>query len=158
MTMNPKWTWPIFVSHCLLKYPSFYLQDTSKCTHVGSVASVVSDSLQPYGLQPARLFCPWDSLDKNTGESCHALFQGIFPTQGSNQHLLHCRQILCCWAIGKPLIPQSPHAKTQALCHLSLALPPFNFHNISLPLYQCHWKHLRLDFDSSLTLSTTIRL
>ena len=25
---------------------------------------------------------------------CHALLQGIFPTQGSNQGLLHCRQIL----------------------------------------------------------------
>jgi len=25
---------------------------------------------------------------------CHALFQGIFPTQGSNPGLLHCRMIL----------------------------------------------------------------
>jgi len=23
--------------------------------------------LQPYGLQPARLLCPWDSPGKNTG-------------------------------------------------------------------------------------------
>ena len=29
------------------------------------VASVVSDSLWFYGLQPARLFCPWDSPGKN---------------------------------------------------------------------------------------------
>ena len=32
---------------------------------------------------------------------CHALLQGIFPTQGSKPHLLwflHCRQILYCWA------------------------------------------------------------
>ena len=35
-----------------------------------------------------------DSPDKNTGVGCHALFQGIFPTQGSNLGLLHCRQIL----------------------------------------------------------------
>ena len=34
-----------------------------------------------------------DSPDKNTGVSCHAL-QGIFPTQGSNPGLLHCRWIL----------------------------------------------------------------
>ena len=27
---------------------------------------------------------PWDSPGKNTGVGCHALFQGIFPTQGSN--------------------------------------------------------------------------
>ena len=25
---------------------------------------------------------------------CHALLQGIFPTQGSNPHLLHCKWIL----------------------------------------------------------------
>ena len=32
---------------------------------------------------------PWDSPGKNTGVDCHALLQGIFPTQGSNQSLLH---------------------------------------------------------------------
>jgi len=55
--------------------------------------SVVSDSLWPHGLEPARLLHPWDSPGKNTGVGCHALFQGIFPTQESNQ-ILHCRQIL----------------------------------------------------------------
>ena len=30
------------------------------------VFSVVSDSLQPCELQPARLLCPWDSPGKNT--------------------------------------------------------------------------------------------
>ena len=30
----------------------------------------------------------------NTGVGCHFLLQGIFPTQGSNPGLLHCRQIL----------------------------------------------------------------
>ena len=33
----------------------------------------------------------------------HFLFQGIFPTQGSNRHLLHCRWILYRWATGKDL-------------------------------------------------------
>ena len=41
--------------------------------------SAVSDSLQLYGLQPARLLCPWDSPGKNTGVGCHALLQGIEP-------------------------------------------------------------------------------
>ena len=36
----------------------------------------------------------WDSPGKNTGVGCHALLQGIFPTQGSNQGVLHCRRIL----------------------------------------------------------------
>ena len=35
-----------------------------------------------------------DCPGKNTGVGCHALLQGIFPTQGSNPGLLHCRQIL----------------------------------------------------------------
>ena len=35
-----------------------------------------------------------DSPGKNTGVGCHALLQGIFPTQGSHPGLPHCRQIL----------------------------------------------------------------
>ena len=35
--------------------------------------SVTSNSLQPWGLQPARLLCPWDAPGKNTGVSCHFL-------------------------------------------------------------------------------------
>ena len=35
-----------------------------------------------------------DSPGKNTGVGCHALLQGIFPTQGSNPGLPQCRQIL----------------------------------------------------------------
>ena len=45
-------------------------------------------------LWPARLLCPWSSPDKNTGEGCHSLLQGIIPIQGSNSGLPHCRQIL----------------------------------------------------------------
>ena len=37
-----------------------------------------------------------DSPGKNTGLGCHVLLQGIFPTQGSNPSLPHCRQILYC--------------------------------------------------------------
>ena len=36
-----------------------------------------------------------DSPGKNTGMGCHALLQGIFPTQGSNPGLPHFRQNLC---------------------------------------------------------------
>ena len=39
---------------------------------------------------------PGDSPGKNTEVGCHALLQGIFPTQGLNPGLLHCRQILYC--------------------------------------------------------------
>ena len=46
------------------------------------LCSVVSDSLRPYGLLPARLLCPWDSPGKNTRVDCHALLQGIIPNPG----------------------------------------------------------------------------
>ena len=62
--------------------------------------SAVSYSLWPH--DPTRLLYPWDFLGKNTGVGCHCLLQGIFPTQGSNLHLLcllHCKQILYYWAI-----------------------------------------------------------
>ena len=56
----------------------------------------MSDSLWPHGLQPARLLCPWNSPGKNTGVGCHALFQRIFPTQGSNL----CFSFLLHWQVG----------------------------------------------------------
>ena len=51
--------------------------------------SVVSNSLRPHGL-----YSPWNSPGQNTGVGSLSLFQGIFPTQGSNPGLLHCRRIL----------------------------------------------------------------
>ena len=41
-----------------------------------------------------RFLCLWNSPGKNTGVGSHSFLQGIFPTQGSNPGLLHCRQIL----------------------------------------------------------------
>ena len=58
--------------------------------------------LWPHGLQPTRLLCPWNSLGKNTGVGGHFLLQRIFPTQGSNLSLLHCRWILTTEPPGKP--------------------------------------------------------
>ena len=64
----------------------------------------MSDSLQPHGLQPARLLCPWNFPGKNTGVGSHSLLQGIFLTQGSNQGLPHCR-----WTLpSEP--PEKPNA------------------------------------------------
>ena len=39
--------------------------------------------------QPARLLCPCNFPDKNTGVGCHFLLQGIFSSQSSNLCLLH---------------------------------------------------------------------
>ena len=61
--------------------------------------SVISDSLQPHGLLPTRLLCPWDFPGKNTEVACHFLLQRIFPTQGSYPCLL-CLLCLLTWQAG----------------------------------------------------------
>ena len=69
----------------------------SKCVEVKVKWVLVAQlclTLWPNGWYLARLLCPWDSLGKNTGVGSHSLLQGIFPTQGLNPGLLHCRQIL----------------------------------------------------------------
>ena len=45
-------------------------------------------------LQPHGLSSPWNSPGQNTGVGSLSLLQGIFPTQGSNAGLPHCRRIL----------------------------------------------------------------
>ena len=45
-------------------------------------------------LRPHGLYSPWNSLGQNTQVGSHSLLQGIFPTQGSNPGLPHCRQTL----------------------------------------------------------------
>ena len=49
----------------------------------------MSDSLWPQGL-----YSPWNSPGQSTGVGSLSLLQAIFPTQGSNPGLPHCRQIL----------------------------------------------------------------
>ena len=48
----------------------------------------------PMGCSPPGSSVHGDSPGKNTGVRCHALFQAIFPTHGSNPGLPYCRQIL----------------------------------------------------------------
>ena len=59
----------------------------------------MSTSVQPHGLQPARLLRPWDSPGKNPGVGCHFLLQGVFLAQGLNPGLLHWQ------ADSLPLVP-----------------------------------------------------
>ena len=68
-------------------------QFRSHCTVLSH--SVVLVSLWPHGLcSLPGSSVHGDSPGKNTGVGCHALLQGIFPAQGSNPGLPHCRQIL----------------------------------------------------------------
>ena len=74
----------IFISFLLL---------TLDLPSVQFIHSVVSDSLQPHELQPARLHCSWNSSGKNTGVGSHFLLQGICLTQRLNLGLPPCRQV-----------------------------------------------------------------
>ena len=71
--------------------------------------SVMSNSLQPYGL-----YSPWGSPGQTTSAGSLSLLQGIFPTQGSNPGLLHCRQIL-----HRVSHQGSPEASETAHFHIS---------------------------------------
>ena len=77
---------------------------------------VMSDSLQPHGLKPARLLCPWDFPDKNIGVGCHFLLQGIFLIQGYMVLIFQ-----------KSVIPQYEIIKT---LFLKLLLDTFKLHKL----------------------------
>ena len=104
-----------------------------------SVTSVMSNPFQPYGLQPARLFCLWDSPDKNIEVGCHALLQEIFPTQGWNALASPALQ-----AKSLPLShQQSPIYFIESINSVCMSIPvhptsslaPWNPYICSLPLY-----------------------
>ena len=57
--------------------------------HISKKVKVVSDFLQPHGL-----YSPWNSPGQNTWVGNLSLLQGVFPTQGLDPGLPHCRQIL----------------------------------------------------------------
>ena len=58
-------------------------------TSLVKVKVAQSNSLPPHGL-----YNPWDSPGQNTGVGSRSLLPGVFPTQGLNPGLPHCRQIL----------------------------------------------------------------
>ena len=57
-------------------------------------AQLCSTLCDPMDCSLLRLLCPWNSPGKNTGVGGHSLLQGIFPTQGLNPGLPHCKWIL----------------------------------------------------------------
>ena len=67
---------------------------TSVCCAVGLVAQFCLTLCNPMDCSPPGTSILGDSPGKNTGVGCHALFQGIFPSQGLNPGFSHCKQIL----------------------------------------------------------------
>ena len=79
----------IYVGICIYACTEFQLHKILEYTHSSVVPesrseitvlspSAVSDTWWPFGLQPARLFCPWDCPSKITELGCHFLLQGVF--------------------------------------------------------------------------------
>ena len=73
-----------FISHSL-----FLLLSPSAMKSESESRLVMFDSLWPHGL-----YSLWNSPGQTTGAGSCSLLQGIFPTQGLNPGLMHCRQIL----------------------------------------------------------------
>ena len=59
---------------------------------------VTSISLGPMDYSTSGSSVHGDSPGQNTGMSWHALLLGIFPIQGSNPDLPHCRRFFTSWA------------------------------------------------------------
>ena len=78
---------PMYMCVCIHIYVCIPILECI-CSEWVKVA-VVSDSLWPHGL-----YSPRNSPGQNTGVGRLSLLQGIFPTQGSNPGLPHCRWIL----------------------------------------------------------------
>ena len=104
-----------------------YPPSLTACTHAQSCLTLCD---------PARLLCPWNFPDRNTGAGCHFLLQGSFLTQGSNPSLLR----LLHWQAGS--LPQhylgSPQPDSAMLIHCALSntsgfLFSRNFHVFDLP-------------------------
>ena len=84
-----------FTVHVLLKagLENFEHSFTSVCCCCCcQVASVVSDSVRPHGLQPTRLLRPWDSPGNNTGVGCHFLLQ-CMKVKSENEVVQLCQTL-----------------------------------------------------------------
>ena len=86
-----QWVVQFFFTEC--GYKRLYTRrDAGLCCAMFS-CSVMPDC-DPMDCSLPGFFLHGDSPGKNTGVSCYALFQGIFPIWGSDTRFLHCRWIL----------------------------------------------------------------
>ena len=113
------WPWE---PPCQWLWPPLYFKDFWSSLLGNSSLLKLAPSLRPstpcpswnYSPMNSHFLCPWDSPGKHTAVGSHPLLQGIFPTQGLNLGLLHCRQILY------HLSHQGSPSRPKTLCHLSL--------------------------------------
>ena len=106
--------------------------------------SVGSNSLRPH-----ELYSLWNSPGQNTGVGSLSLLQRIFPTQGSNPGLPHCRWILYQLSYqGKP--------KNTGVGSLSLLMQIFLSQESNRDLLHCRWILYQLSYQGSRIAYLTI--
>ena len=115
------------------------------CLKWSESCSVMSNSLWSHGL-----YSPWNSSSQNTGVGSYSLLQGIFPTQGSNPGLWHCRWILYQLShYGDPKLIKIPQAVDAPLS--------LNCNNFSKSLYSCFCAFVVLAFQIQLKINIFIK-
>ena len=84
---------PTYSSHQMLRsLMNFYESEVKSISR-----SVMSDSLCPVDCSPpgSSVHGIHQATHQYPMVGCHSLLQGIFPTQGLNLDLQHCKRILC---------------------------------------------------------------
>ena len=87
---SPTWNYTYLFSYLFLPGLAAHMCILKKV----SVPQLCPTLCNPMNCSLPGFFVLVDSPGKNTGVGCHALLQGILPTQGLNLGLLHCRQII----------------------------------------------------------------
>ena len=90
-TSDSKWrmlSWDLYNLVANYLYISFLFQ-----------CSVVSNSLQPHGLQPSRLLCPWTFSGKITGAGCHS--SSSRSSRPRDQAYIFCVSYIGSWTHGR---------------------------------------------------------
>ena len=90
--------------HIIVSFTSFFaFAHISLPLYPNHVSCVLVTQSCPTLCDPTDYSPPGSSVHGILQASCHSLLQGIFPTQGLNPGLLHCRQILHCLSCQESL-------------------------------------------------------
>ena len=95
------WPWSIdFPASLVVQGAEIYTVETYYLIVYQSLPFQIEEAWKKKIIQLCLTLCypieysPWNSPGQDAGVGSHSLLQGIFPTQGLNPGLLHCRQIL----------------------------------------------------------------
>ena len=131
MTLRVFFVWLfVYVSICMYVYVCCCCQ----------VASVVSDSVWPHGLQPTRLLCPWDSPGKNTGVGCHFLLQCV-KVESESEVTQSCLTLSNPWTAAHQAPPSMGFSGQQYWSGVLLPSPMCTCRYMYMCVYVCVYTH-----------------